>query len=91
MQKFGGKGGVKIGEFKNKGSLWQGSIPAKPRFHSVPDVAVLNSLFRFLRNCLLSADVFQGASYGILLCLRSFMACSNVWKSEFVIIDRRKE
>ncbi len=57
MQKFGGKGGVKIGEFKNKGSLWQGSIPAKPRFHSVPDVAVLNSLFRFLRNCLLSADV----------------------------------
>ena len=27
----------------------------------------------FLRVCLLSADVFQGASYGILPCLRSFV------------------
>ena len=26
-----------------KGALRQGSIPAKPRFRSVPDVAVLNS------------------------------------------------
>ncbi len=40
-------------------------IPTKPRFRSVPDVAVLNSLFRFLRNGSLSADVFQGASFGI--------------------------
>jgi len=53
-----------------EGTLRQGSIPPKPRFRSVPDVAVLNSRFRFLRNCSLSADVFQGASYGILPCLR---------------------
>ena len=26
-----------------KGSLWQGTIPTKPRSRSVPDVAVLNS------------------------------------------------
>ena len=43
----------------------RGSIPTKPRSRSVPDVAVLNSPFRFLRNCSLSADVFQGVSFGI--------------------------
>ncbi len=62
------------GDFVVKGALRQGSIPTKPRFRSVPDVAVLNSLFRFLRNCLLSTDVFQGASFGILPCLRSVLA-----------------
>ena len=41
------------------------SIPTKPRFRSVPDVTVLNSQPRFLRNCSLSADVFQGVSFGI--------------------------
>ncbi len=53
---------------KTKGTLQQRSIPAKPRFRSVPDVAVLNSPFVTERS--LSADVFQGASYGILLCFR---------------------
>ena len=50
--------------------LRQGTIPTKPRFRSVPDVMVLNSPFRFLRNCLLSTNVFQGASYGIVPCLK---------------------
>ena len=40
-------------------------IPTKPRSRSVPDVMVLNSPFRFLRNRSLSANVFQGASFGI--------------------------
>ena len=40
-------------------------VPTKPRSRSVPDVAVLNSLFRFLRNRSLSTNVFQGASFGI--------------------------
>ncbi len=40
-------------------------IPTKPRSRSVPDVVVLNSQPRFLRFCLLSANVFQGASFGI--------------------------
>ncbi len=56
------------------GTLRQGSIPTKPRFRSVPDVVVLNSRFRFPRNCSLSANVFQGASYGILPCLRWLVA-----------------
>ncbi len=46
--------------------LWEGTIPTKPRSRSVPDVAVLNSRFRFLRNCSLSTNVFQGASFGIV-------------------------
>ena len=54
-----------------KGSLRQESIPTKPRFRSVPDVAVLNSLFR-LRNGSLSSDVFQRASFGIIPRLRQF-------------------
>ena len=51
-----------------KGRLRQGSIPTKPRFRSVPDVAVLSA--QTFTVCLLSADVFQGASYGILPCLK---------------------
>ena len=31
------------GDFVVKGALRQGSIPTKPRFRSVPDVAVLSS------------------------------------------------
>ena len=53
--------------FIGKGAQKQGSIPAKLCFRSVPDVMVLNSLFVIERS--LSADVFQGASYGILPCL----------------------
>ncbi len=33
---------VKIEYIWNKGALRRGSIPTKPRFRSVPDVAVLN-------------------------------------------------
>ena len=50
------------------GSHRQKDIPCQTRFRSVPDVTVLNSPFRFLRNCSLSADVFQGASFGIVSC-----------------------
>ncbi len=39
-------------------------VPTKPLSRSVPDVVVLNSLFRFLRNRSLSTNVFQGASFG---------------------------
>ena len=49
------------------------NIPTKPRFRSVPDVAVLNSPFRFLRNSSLSTDVFQGASFGIVSSLGCFL------------------
>jgi hypothetical protein len=38
-------------------------IPTKPRSRSVPDVAVLSA--QPFSGCLLSADVFQGASFGI--------------------------
>ncbi len=55
---------------QQKGTLRQGRIPSKPRSRSVPDVAVLNSQPRFSRNCLLSTNVFQGASYGIRPFLR---------------------
>ncbi len=63
---------------KVKGALRQGSIPAKPRFRSVPDVTVLNSPNLWVRS--LSANVFQGASFAILPCLRSFTGCSNFEK-----------
>ena len=47
-----------------KGSRRKERFPTKPRSRSVPDVAVLNSPFRFLRNRSLSTNVFQGASFG---------------------------
>ena len=43
--------------------LREGHIPTKPRSRSVPDVAVLSA--QTFTVCLLSADVFQGASFGI--------------------------
>ncbi len=52
-----------------KGALRQAPIPTKPRSRSVPDVAVLNSQPPN-GNCLLSTNVFQGASFGIGACLR---------------------
>ena len=38
-------------------------IPTKPRSRSVPDVMVLSA--QPIKGCLLSANVFQGASFGI--------------------------
>ena len=38
-------------------------IPTKPRSRSVPDVTVLSA--QPIKGCLLSANVFQGASFGI--------------------------
>ncbi len=66
------------GGMDRKSRLRQGSIPAKPRFRSVPDAAVLNSQLRFLRNCSLSASVFQGASFGIFPCLKLVFRCGWV-------------
>ena len=53
-------GEVKLGEWV---SAQETPIPTKPRSRSVPDVAVLSS--QTVKVCLLSADVFQGASFGI--------------------------
>ncbi len=64
--------------FKDRGTLRHEPIPTKPRFRSVPDVVVLNSRFRFLRNCSLSTNVFQGASFGIGTCLRWGVGCSTL-------------
>jgi hypothetical protein len=67
-----------------KGSHMRKNIPSQPRSRSVPDVAVLNSLFRFLRNCSLSADVFQGAVWGYFFLICYFIGCSvNVEKLLF--------
>ena len=65
-----------FGDGEEKGALRQESIPAKPRFRSVPDVAVLSA--QTIKVCLLSADVFQGASYGILSCLRLLIGGSRL-------------
>ncbi len=43
-------------------------------------------LLRSRRSGTLSADVFQGASYGILPCLRRFVGCSTFGKVRFEII-----
>ena len=45
-------------------AIKQRRIPTKPRSRSVPDVAVLSA--QTFTVCLLSADVFQGASFGIV-------------------------
>ena len=42
-----------VEELGVKGSLRQGSIPTKPRFRSVPDVAVLNSQIPLLAGLLI--------------------------------------
>ena len=46
-----------------KGSLQKDPIPTKPRSRSVPDVMVLSA--QPFSGCLLSANVFQGVSFGI--------------------------
>ena len=61
------------------GIFWRKGRYGKEVFHRSRAFApfqtqwTLNSRFRFLRNCSLSANVFQGASFGILPCLRSFV------------------
>ena len=42
-----------VEELGVEGSLRQGSIPTKPRFRSVPDVAVLNSQIPLLAGLLI--------------------------------------
>ena len=70
----------------SEGSRRQKNIPAKPRFRSVPDVMVLNSQPRSLRNCLLSTNVFQGASFGIGVCRRCFFGFSGNQIVEFTFV-----